>query len=125
MKDRRTVRVLVVDDEPAIADTLVIILNASGYEAQAAYDCSSARARASAWPPDLILSDIALPDGNGVDLAIELQRQYPDADVLLFSGQEASEVALRRAAHAGHQFEVLAKPVHPTELLERLAAHCP
>ncbi|MGH9473559.1 MAG: response regulator transcription factor [Terriglobales bacterium] len=124
MTVRRACRVLVVDDEPAIADTLAIILNTSGYEAHAAYDCSSARQRTSRWLPDLILSDIALPDGNGVDLVIELQHLYPHAGVLLFSGQEAAEAPLRRAAEAGYEFEVLAKPVHPTELLERIAAHC-
>jgi DNA-binding NtrC family response regulator len=54
---------------------------------------------------------------NGIDLAILLKAAYPTCRLLLFSGYTDTEVLLESAIRRGHSFDILAKPVHPDELL--------
>ena len=69
--------VLVVDDEAVIADTLAMILENSGMRALVAYDGQSALEIANSVPPDLLLTDVAMPGMNGIDLAIAMRRNLP------------------------------------------------
>ena len=62
--------VMVVDDEPLVADTLAMILTHAGYQAVRAYDARTALEIASVRPPDLLISDVAMPEMNGVELAL-------------------------------------------------------
>jgi DNA-binding response OmpR family regulator len=113
--------VLVVDDEHAIADSLAIILSRSGFSVLTAYDAESALRLARVVPPDLLLSDVMMGPGmDGVELAITLVRASPDCRVLLFSGHAATVDLLESARHAGHNFTLLSKPLHPSDLLERI-----
>jgi DNA-binding response OmpR family regulator len=109
--------VLVVDDESAIADTLAEILTRSGYTATPAYDAEDALETALLMPPELLITDVVLPGMSGIELAITIRRIFPDCKILLFSGQAATADLLASANHAGHKFELLSKPVHPSELL--------
>jgi len=113
-------RVLVVDDEHVIADTLAIILGQNGYDSSAAYTGKEAVERASVLKPDLIISDVIMPDMNGIDAAIEIRKMLPKCKILLFSGQAATADLLENARQQGHEFEILAKPVHPADLLAKL-----
>lgn len=113
--------VLVVDDESAIADTLAEILKRSGYAAKPAYDGNSALEVALLTPPELLVSDVVLPGMSGIELAITIRRIYPDCKILLFSGQASTEDLLAAARREGHQFTLLTKPVHPLDLLARVA----
>ena len=110
-------RVLVVDDESVIADTLAEILTRSGYPAEAAYDGNGALETALLKPPDLLITDVVLPGMSGIELAIQIRRIFPDCKTLLFSGQASTSDMLASAHHAGHHFTLLTKPVHPKELL--------
>ena len=113
-------RILVVDDEPVIADTLVTILNGNGFSAQAAYDGASALDLVALSPPDLLITDVSMPGMNGIDLAIKVRELFPDCKVLLFSGHAATAGLLNDVIPAGHHFELLSKPLHPRDLLDRL-----
>src|SRR5512142_1168691 len=113
-------KVLVVDDERVIADTLAIILNQHGYDASAVYTGYGAVERARAVRPDLIISDVIMPDMNGIEAAIQIRHFLPNCKILLFSGQAATADLLESARQRGHEFEVLAKPVHPADLLAKL-----
>jgi CheY-like chemotaxis protein len=113
-------KVLVVDDERVIADTLAIILNQHGYDASAVYTGTDAVERARAVQPDLIISDVIMPDMNGIEAAISIRTFLPDCKILLFSGQAATADLLEVARSQGHEFEILAKPVHPQDLLAKL-----
>src|SRR5690349_18388881 len=79
-------KILVVDDERVIADTLVAILNVSGYSASAAYNGDSALAAIGAAIPDMLISDVCMPGMNGIELAMQVRQRYPQCMVLLFSG---------------------------------------
>jgi len=114
--------VLVVDDESVIADTLAEILNRKGYAAVPVYDAEEALETALVMPPELLLTDVVLPGMSGIELAIKMKRIFPDCKILLFSGQAATTELLTSADRAGHRFDLLTKPIHPTDLLSHVSA---
>lgn len=113
-------KVLVADDERVIADTLAIILNQAGFAATAVYSGEKAVETARTLSPDMLISDVIMTDMNGIDAAIQIRALLPSCKILLFSGQAATADLLDRARTQGHEFEILAKPVHPQDLLARL-----
>jgi len=113
-------RVLVVDDERVIADTLAIILNQSGFNATAVYSGEKAVETAQTLKPDMVISDVIMNDLNGIEAAIQIRAMLPGCKILLFSGQAATADLLDKVRGQGHEFEILAKPVHPQDLLARL-----
>ena len=113
-------KVLVADDERVIADTLAMILNQSGFEARAVYSGEKALELASAFRPDMLISDVIMADLNGIDTAIRIRASLPGIRILLFSGQAATADLLEKARRDGHEFDILAKPVHPQDLLNKL-----
>jgi CheY-like chemotaxis protein len=115
-------KVLVVDDERVIADTLAMILTQSGFEAQAVYSGEKAVELAATFAPDMLITDVIMADLNGIDAAIMIRSLLPKIKVLLFSGQAATADLLEKARAKGYEFEILAKPVHPQDLLTRLRA---
>jgi DNA-binding response OmpR family regulator len=112
--------VLIVDDERVIADTLSFILAKKGFAVITAYDGETALELAGVIPPELLVTDVAMPGMNGIDLAITLTQSIPDCKVLLFSGQASTIDLLEQARRRGHNFTLLSKPVHPTDLLMRI-----
>ncbi len=113
-------RVLVVDDERVIADTLAMILNQSGFEARSVYSGEKALELAATFAPDMLISDVIMADLNGIEAAIRIRAFLPRIKILLFSGQAATADLLEKARANGYEFEILAKPVHPQDLLSRL-----
>ncbi len=116
-------RILVVDDEALIADTIVQILNRSGFVAEAVYGGREAIEAARRIAPDLILSDVLMPHLDGVEAAIAIQKFLPNTRIILFSGQAATVEILARANRRGYHFELLAKPLHPTQLIKHLRSN--
>ena len=113
-------RILVVDDEALIADTIVQILNRNGFIAEAAYSGADAINLAKKHCPELVLSDVMMPHVDGVEAAIAIREACPDTRIVLFSGQAATVEILARARQRGHDFELLPKPIHPTQLIKHL-----
>lgn len=113
-------RILVVDDEVLIADTIVQILNRNGFIAEAAYSGAQAVEVARVHCPELVLSDVMMPHVDGVEAAIAIRNHCPDTRIVLFSGQAATVEILERARERGHNFELLPKPIHPSQLIKHL-----
>src|SRR5271154_698373 len=113
-------RILVVDDERLIADTIADILEGAGFHAMAAYDGWTALEAAARAHPDCLLSDVLMPGMNGVELAIAMRKLYPAARILLFSGQAGISQILLEGQKQGFEFELIPKPIHPFKLIERL-----
>jgi CheY-like chemotaxis protein len=113
-------RIFVVDDEQVIAVTLAAILNQAGFHAVAFNLPLEALEAARAGQPDLLLTDVVMPKLSGIDLAIQVRELLPLCKVLLFSGMPDTADLLSDSAAQGHTFQVLAKPVHPTELLREV-----
>jgi len=119
-KNHAKPKVLVADDERVIADTLAMILNQSGFEARAVYSGETALELAPEFLPDMLISDVIMAGLNGIDAAIRLRTLLPNIKILLFSGQAATADLLEKARVNGYEFEILAKPVHPQDLLTKL-----
>lgn len=113
-------KVIVADDEQIIADTLALILNRSGFEARAVYSGEAAVEVLACFEPDVLISDVVMGGMTGVEAAIAVQVLQPSCKVFLFSGQAATADLLHDARKQGHSFEIIAKPVHPNQLLARL-----
>jgi CheY-like chemotaxis protein len=71
------------------------------------------RPRGALW----LISDVIMPGMNGIDLAIRIKSKCPNCKILLFSGQAATADLLESARTEGHDFVLLEKPVHPSDLL--------
>lgn len=113
-------KVLVADDEQVIANTLAIILNQAGFEAKAVYSGESAVEIINQFQPNMLISDVIMTGMTGIEAAIKIREKLPTCKILLFSGQAATADLLEKARAQGHEFEILAKPVHPTDLLAKL-----
>ena len=101
-------------------EDLISILNRNGFIAEAAYGGREAIDTARRTNPELILSDVLMPHVDGVEAAITIQKFLPATRIVLFSGQAATVEILARARQRGYQFELLAKPLHPTQLIKHL-----
>lgn len=113
--------VMVVDDEKVIADSLAAILRNSGYAVAPYYDPQSALDACAACAPDIVITDVSMPELNGVEMAIRIKRDCPSCKILLFSGHASTAGILESARQKGYSFELLTKPVHPRDLLAAIA----
>jgi CheY-like chemotaxis protein len=112
--------VLVVDDERVIASTMATILEMNGYRARYFTTPLEALQEAHRDDPDILISDVMMPNMNGIDLAIRVTNLYPACKVLLLSGQAATADLLSVARELGHDFSLMAKPLQPTDMLSEV-----
>jgi CheY-like chemotaxis protein len=113
--------ILVVDDEETLANTTIEILNMAQFCAFGAYDGQTALELAAKLNPDILLTDVLMPGMNGVELAIAISQLLPKTQILLISGQAGTIDLLEKARLEGYRFELIAKPIHPAKLIERLS----
>lgn len=113
-------KILVVDDDSAIATTLALILNHHGSRAPAVFDGETAVSIARAWKPDIFISDVVMPGMNGYEAGAQITVLLPDCRVLLFSAHFVSAESVLHDTDTELQFAFLPKPVHPAELLNKL-----
>ena len=114
-------RILIVDDEKVIADSLAAIFEKQGFRARAAYSAEQALEIVAQWPPRLAILDVVLPGMNGIDLAILIKSGYPDIAVMLISGQLATAELAESAARQGHKLTIHAKPIPIPDLLANVS----
>jgi CheY-like chemotaxis protein len=103
-----------------IADTIADILTGGGFEATARYCGHSALEQARRSCPDAVVSDVIMPQLNGIDMAISIKKNCPRTRILLLSGQRSTADLVEAARRAGHRFELLFKPLQPDILLKKL-----
>jgi CheY-like chemotaxis protein len=116
-------RVLVVDDDTVIADSLALILKANGHHAKAAHSAEEALEESVLLAPDVLISDVVMTGMSGIDLAIHISNTVPTCKIVLFSGQTQTLNLLEQAEARGYRFELLQKPVHPKVLLQLLSEY--
>ena len=112
--------ILVVDDERGIADTAAMVLESQGYCALALYNAADAIAMLCKTEIALILSDVNMPEVDGIDLALKAQQLCPQTRILLMSGYETSETIGQRKGCEGCVFQIMAKPFDARQLLDRI-----
>jgi len=113
-------RILVVDDEPQITRVLRTTLSSHGYEIRVANDAESALDVFSDWPPELIITDLSMPNMSGIDLTrkVRAKSEVPIV-VLSVRGEERSKI---EALDAGAD-DYVTKPFSMNELLARVRAN--
>ena len=117
--DGNGIRVLVLEDDSAVADTLVLVLSANGYDARCAYDGATAIRTATLWPPAAFIADVFLPDMTGIQAASRVLAVNPHCRLMFISGDPRA-VELLTAQNGGPLYLALAKPIHPNHLLGTL-----
>ncbi len=111
-------KVLVIDDERIVADTLATILRMSGFETTALYSGEEAMEWVESFHPDIVLSDIRMKQVSGIDTAIHIRERHPECRVILFTASAISESARLRIEELN--FEFLERPLHPRDVLTYL-----
>jgi CheY-like chemotaxis protein len=120
---RRHARILVIDDEALLADSLVMILSAYGYDAKAEYSAEAGVLAATAFRPDIVLADVMMPRMNGLEAAVQIQKELPHCRIVLISTVPYQAWRLQENRPKGTRaFEILAKPIDPRSLLASLRA---
>ncbi len=112
--------ILIVDEDPVIADTIADMLQNSGFCAMAAYGAWAAFDFASIVPPDLMIIDVRLPDLRGLELAMIMEKGYPHCRVLLLADRGAA-AEIEKLNREGHRFPILMKTKNSKDLLFALA----
>jgi len=110
-------KILIVDDEEKIAETLELIFSSRGYAVRTAQSAEKAIEILAEWRPELAIVDVMLPEMNGIELGMVLRANYPDCHLLLLSGHPGTAALLEAAHQNGHDFQILAKPLHPNYIL--------
>jgi DNA-binding response OmpR family regulator len=116
-------RVLVVDDDRLVADTLTLIFERSGFKAKAAYSADQGLACSREFSPNLLLCDVTMPGRDGLSLVNDVTKELPACRILMLTGfysnlksvREYSRKMLRPVA-------IMTKPCQPSELLREAAA---
>lgn len=111
-------RVLVVDDEVRLADSMVGILTSGGFEAVAAYSAEVAMKRAERLNPDVMITDIVMGPVSGIELANHVREHFPGCRILLMSGIATHDDVGQGIMGRQSVVRFLPKPVSPERLLE-------
>lgn len=114
--------ILVVDDEPLVADTVSLVLAHAGFRTLTAYNGRTALKLAMKARPQLLISDVAMGEMSGIQLAQSIMMSMPECKIMLFSGH-TTFADLEASREAGFDFPLLTKPVHPTVMLKHVRAH--
>src|SRR3984885_15227673 len=116
--DGSPVRVLVVDDEPSLAELLSSVLRYEGWEIRTAADGSAAVREAREFRPDAIVLDIMLPDFDGVEVMRRVRASLPDVCVLFLTAKDSVQDRVTGITAGGDDY--VTKPFSLEEVLARL-----
>src|SRR6266568_1155075 len=115
--DGTPIRVLVVDDEPSLAELLASVLRYEGWEIQTAGDGSSAVRTAREFRPDAVVLDIMLPDFDGLEVLRRVRAELPHVCVLFLTARDAVEDRVAGITAGGDDY--VTKPFSLEEVLAR------
>ncbi len=115
---KRKNRILAIDDEPSMTDWLKVLLEHAGYEVRTALIGARGEELFRTWRPDAVVTDMLLPDVDGIDLVRRFKANDPEAVVIMITGQGNIPRSVE-AVKAG-AFDFLEKPVDADRLLDKL-----
>src|ERR671920_232591 len=118
MSLKRKKRVLAIDDEPAMTEWLKILLEHAGYDVRTALIGARGEELFKTWHPDAVITDMMLPDVDGIELVRKFKQLDPEAEVIVITGQGNIPRSVE-AVKAG-AFDFLEKPVDAERLLDKL-----
>ena len=118
MSLKRKRRVLAIDDEPAMTEWLKMVIEADGYEVRTALIGTRGEEIFKTWRPDAVVTDMMLPDVDGIELVRRFRQLDPEAEVIVITGQGNIPRSVE-AVKAG-AFDFLEKPIDADRLLDKL-----
>jgi CheY-like chemotaxis protein len=111
-------RVLVVDDDKLVADTLSLIFRANGFDAEACYSAAEGLERARTYDPGLLLCDVTMPETTGLELAATIDQEMPECKILMLTAYSTNLAKVgEQSRHMSRPVNVLTKPCRPEDLL--------
>jgi two-component system alkaline phosphatase synthesis response regulator PhoP len=114
--DNDLLRVLIVDDHRATANTLSSLVTRWGHDARCAYDGVTGLVLAAAFQPDVLLLDILMPDVSGIEVAIQMRRQHRLEHCFIVAVTGRTDESHRRRCYEAGADLVLIKPVVPVHM---------
>ncbi|MGB0065540.1 MAG: response regulator [Terracidiphilus sp.] len=120
MAESHSQTVFVVDDDPGAASNIAAILNASGFQVTTFTDAEKAMQAAESCCPGILISDVVMPQMNGIELAIKFKATCPKCKILLFSGNASAGSLMKVATEQGHAFTLMSKSILPQDLVAAL-----
>lgn len=111
-------KVLVIDDDRMVADTLAEILRRHGFSPVALYSGEEAVEMVDTFQPDIVLSDIRMYRVDGIEAARTIRKLHPECRVILFTASSLNASTKQMIEH--HGFEFLERPLHPQQILAAL-----
>ncbi|SPE26880.1 hypothetical protein SBA5_560046 [Candidatus Sulfotelmatomonas gaucii] len=110
-------RILVLDDAPAVAESLALILSRAGFGVKVAHSAEDAIQLMTNWEPNVAFVDVMLPGINGIEFSDELERKYPQCEIALMSGHPGAGDLMENARQEGRELSVLPKPFEPDRFI--------
>lgn len=116
-------RVLVVDDDRLVADTLAQIFTKSGFDSRAVYSADEALVCARGFIPDLLLCDVTMPGRDGLALVCDITHELPACRIIVLTAFYSNLKKVReQSSKLARPVGILTKPCQPSELLREAAA---
>jgi two-component system, OmpR family, alkaline phosphatase synthesis response regulator PhoP len=113
-------KILIVDDEQAIANSLSWVLEMEGFETSIAYSGEEAVEKALSFKPEILICDIRMAGISGIEAATQIRETLPACHVILISGHVFLPDLAAGGAGSKPSFDFLSKPVHPRVLIKKL-----
>ncbi len=108
-------RILIVDDDEALRESLELVLSAEGYEVAGAGHAEAALRQIEASPVDVVLCDLRMPGMDGMELLPQIGQRLPGATVIMMSAYGTADLAIEAMKRGAYDY--LAKPFQPSEVL--------
>lgn len=116
-------RVLVIDDDRLVADTLCLIFQVNGFDSEARYSAAEGFARAKSYDPALVLCDVTMPEESGLQLADRMQEEMPTVPLLMLTAYASNAASVRaQSRRMRRPLKLLNKPCRPDDLLRETRA---
>ncbi|MGI4828182.1 MAG: response regulator [Janthinobacterium lividum] len=116
-------RVLVVDDDRLVADTLCMIYQVNGFESEARYSAAEGFERAKSFAPDMVLCDVTMPEESGIQLAHRMMDALPGTRMLLLTAYASNAATVHaHSQRMNRPLKLLSKPCRPDDLLRETRA---
>ena len=114
----------IVDDHISVVKGLILVLNESGRVrvTEKYYDLKSCREGLIKGTPDVLLLDIALPDGDGVDFCAEIRKKYPEMKIVMLTGYKEFNIVKHALDNGAHGY--ILKNAEPEEIFEGIETVC-
>jgi DNA-binding NtrC family response regulator len=98
-------KIMVVDDDAQVRSLIATILESNDYEPITKGSAAQLRESFAEPPPDVILLDLKLPDGDGLELLPQIKKQWPDTEVIMLTGNATFEVAVEATKRGAYHFQ--------------------